>query len=791
VRILLLERESGDGVQWWDQLMTTDSGSALIRQSLHAPARALAPLGASVQAILRAWLVAGAPAAVAQLPPADDKYWRETAERTEGLPLLIGIAAAAFSRAPGVVLLRSMKEMLKAVLDRELERWRLRCGNQQQLFDAVVTINGLGTLLRGLPLVTATDFVALTTAKQVLVIQDEATGQSRLPTAEWLARSGNFPEQLRLNNESILQALQPLVKQELLQEALEISRSLCPQRWTLQPDLVGALLLEEWWNPPPYFVTAAPTPVLDDAALTRLLAAAWTIAATHTVSTFIDLRNTTSSPALFRRALTRLTSVAADSGGSDTGGLEMLVFLLYNATFNVGKQKTSEADQQAYFDAISLLHQRYPDNVGITYRFLKTKIRQLAGQPIGAPASLSERTALLRQGCGILASWSEPESFFYLSLADQLQIVSSFAWEQQDGDLLAEVMAAARLLHARFTDDTKLRSVLTRYYARQAAIVAGMRQVPGHTGADTLTLRSSLLPPVADAILDDIASPAGLDQESKESLALALLNVSMARSLIESKKDVEALRARIAAVASCLPAELARRITLQFLYNLHTACLREDDLVAATAALRQADLAQRLCRVQSIAYLAMIRQGAQVGAKAGDWDHFDKHAAALPPCLHLLDGDNEVFEHMAAALDGLLDPAVPVASRQRFADLLATAEAAGGIGNAMIDLCRGKRALLGIQLAVNQDEASGELQILLGMMRAHVGIEAFQQAAAEACLEFWVRHTKQDFGQVHPHFTISQHAPKTLQLTILSAALDAPLIGFMVPMVDVPRALAP
>ncbi|MBZ2210071.1 SMEK domain-containing protein [Massilia soli] len=758
VRVLLLEREAGPGVDWWDKLLKTNSQLTRILQSRYKDPLALARLNALGMQIMQAWLEAGAPDVVGMLPAAGDAYWQKLDEVTEGRPLLLGIAAAAFARAPNDLSVRSMKEMLSAVLERELDRWRDHC-NSPALFDAVIKLVCVGTLLRGLPLLTAHDSILVRSPdnEKVLIIEDTATGAQRIPTVEWLERHGHVPEQLRSHNECVFQALEPLIGSGLRPQALMAARVLCPQRWTLQPDLLGEFLIEELWNAPPYFDLSRTLPLLDDASLDQLLRAAWAISAAECISTLVDLKTTCHLPAAFQRALTRLTTVAIASETSGSVKLEALASLLFNSTIKVGKEKPAPKTRNAFVDAVRQLHASFPGDVKIEYRWLKLELTQF-GENKDQDASLARRRQVLTDGCALLGQLGdlEPEPFLYLSLVDQLAILASAAWTQRSASDLIEIIAAARTMQGSFLQNADLSEVLVGFYRVQAQAVAGLESDLDVQDPAIRSVVEAAVPALEAGLLALIASGRKYPDGGQRSLAWAVLNLSLARSSTGTTADVAALKACIERAAQWLRPDEALEIRLRYLFNLHTAWLREGDFAQATAVFIEAKkrLEKQPNAPEASPFIAMAVQGLRAAAHAGNWPHFEKHCEGLMACIRHLPDDEQNHHMLTTALHTLVDSSCPSKIRRHVSDLLAMA--ANGPRNVagLQGLCRIALEVSKLRNAKDRDSASNALQTVLTLARARADDWAFKEFATEACLQYWADHTDGNRGKVGNDFEI-------------------------------------
>lgn len=758
VRVLLLEREAGPGVDWWGKLLKTNSQLTRILQSRYKDPLALAHLNALGMQIMQAWLEAGAPHVVGMLPAAVDPYWQKLDEVAEGRPLLLGIAAAAFARAPNDLSVRSTKEMLGAVLERELDRWHDHC-NSPALFDAVIKLVCVGTFLRGLPLLSAHDRVFVTSLdkEKVLLIEDAATGIKRLPTVEWMARHGHVPEQLRSHNDNVFQALEPLIGSGLLPQALMAARALCPHRWTLQPDLLGEFFIEKLWNAPLYFESSRTLPLLDATSLNDLLRAAWAISAAQCISTLVDLKDTCHLPAAFQRALTMLTSVAIASETSGSAKLEGLASLLFNSTIKVGKEKPAPESRNAFVDAIRQLHASFPGDVKIEYRRLKLELSQL-GESKDREASLARRRQLLTDGCALLRQLGdlEPEPFFYLSLSDQLTILASAAWTQRSTSDLIETIAAAHTIQGSLLPNAYLSDVLAGFYQEQAQAVAGLESDLNVQDPAIRSVVEAAVPALEAGLLHLIASGRTYHDGGQRPLAWAVLNLSLARSSTGTTTDVAALRESIERAAQWLRPDEACEIRLRYLFNLHTAWLREGDLSQATAVFIDAKrrLEKQSNPLKASPFFAMAVQGLRTAANARTWPYFEKHCEALMACIRHLPDDEQNHYMLTTALHTLVDSSCPSKTRRHVSDLLAMAANSARNVNGLQGLCRIALEVSKLRSAVGRDSASKALQTVLTLARARADDWAFKEFATEACLHYWADHTDGNHGKVGNDFEV-------------------------------------
>ncbi|MGO4394723.1 trypsin-like peptidase domain-containing protein [Variovorax sp. M-6] len=545
VRVLLLEREAGKETGWWDELLPRHAAeTATFRQHMHGEPRVLGGIQDCQRELLKAWLAAGAPDRLDRLPPPEAGFWADLAKASEGRPLLVGVAAAAFQRQDTVPDVLRMPELLRPIVERELRQWRQKCPDEIR-FGHAVTVIGIGTLLRGLPLLGPDDPILVhgkgESGPELLLIPGP-DGLHRLPTLRELDRlPALVVERVKASMSRVLGELGALMPGVPLQSTLQTGHDMCPTRWSLEPDMFGELLLDGLWNEPAYFDRNAPLPVLSDAQLQASLVTAWRIDAARTIATLADLRQTTSDATAFVRALRLLAEgVAAGSTGKpDDTLLDALAFVLFNASVRVARQRSSQAQVDAIGAALERLSATFPDSGSIAYRHFKMVLRRSVDDDIDRRENLRRR-ALAMAPKQIPEIQAHPADAIELHWCDTLVRLVNEAIERADLALMADIIASGRLLQASFAQRSPLYEELVKVYAAIATANATPAASPGAT--TRLTLTAELVASLAEGIVACLEAPAGIVAPPlRTRLFRALVNLSWANAQLRRGEVVRPL----------------------------------------------------------------------------------------------------------------------------------------------------------------------------------------------------------------------------------------------------------
>lgn len=550
VRVLLLEREAGKETGWWDELLPRHAAeTATFLQHMHGEPRVLGGIQDCQRELLKAWLEAGAPERLDRLPPPQAEFWNDLAKASEGRPLLVGVAAAAFQRQDTVPDVVRMPELLRPIVEREVRQWRQKCPDETR-FGHAVTIIGIGTLLRGLPLLGPDDPILVHGPGESgpeLLLMPAPGGTHRLPTLRDL---NHLPalvvERVKASMSRVLGELATLMPGVPLQSTLQAGHDMCPTRWSLEPDMFGELLLDDLWNEPAFFDRHALLPVLSDAQLQASLMAAWRIDASRTIATLADLRQTTSDAAAFVRALRLLAEGAATglAGELDETRLNALSYVLFNASVRVARQRSSQAQVDLMGAALERLSAAFPDSSSVSYRNFKILLRRSANSDIDRRENLRRR-ALAMAPKQIPEIVAHPADVIELHWCDTLVRLVSEAIERADLALLAEIIASGRLLQASFAQRSPLYEELVKVYAAIASANVKGGSPPGATVQ--LVLTADLVASLAEGIAACLDLPAGVVAPPlRARLFYAMVNLSWANAQQRNGAVVRLLVSRIA-----------------------------------------------------------------------------------------------------------------------------------------------------------------------------------------------------------------------------------------------------
>ncbi|MGZ8159999.1 MAG: SMEK domain-containing protein [Methylobacter sp.] len=550
VRILLLEREADHSAEWWRTLLASTSANALmLSQYQYAAPLNLSVLSDYSHPIMEAWLTAGAPHTLVHLPPQDAPFWAKLNQMTEGRPLLIGIVAAAFAHKPESFEILPMDRLLHPILSREVLRWRESSPSPEE-FTSVVSLIGVATLLRGLPLPTEESLVACITeeTRELLLLKDEKTGLYEIPSLKWL--NENAPHllpstEIEHQHNKIVSLLGAMIPPDKVDTCLSLVQNLCPPAWTLQPDLIGEFFLDELWGKAMFYNSARVLPYLDDSLLQRQLLVAWRISPHSVLNTLSQLKNSTSSPPAYVRALILLTS--AISAGEPTSDEAMQEFsrLLYNAIVRIGNNKTSTPLLDQLSHALTQLAVEFPENNDIAYRHLKGL--SICASRLKGADQLAVCTELLTRSPKLIAEMKANSlDHFELYWADNLTRLIKDAWEKRDGELLSDVLNSAVILQSNFSSSCELYDILSKLYDWIARRLAGIDLLQDELTSDVEVLTRRFALQIEEDVYHCAKCGNGsLSQSAETNLAWSLINISFAYSKIGDIEHTVDIRSHI------------------------------------------------------------------------------------------------------------------------------------------------------------------------------------------------------------------------------------------------------
>lgn len=668
VRILLLEREADHSAEWWRTLLAPTSTNALmLSQYQYAAPLNLSALGDYSHSIMEAWLTAGAPHTLVHLPPQDAPFWAKLNQMTEGRPLLIGIVSAAFAHKPESFEILPMDRLLHPILSREVLRWRESSQSPEE-FTSVVSLIGVATLLRGLPLPTEESLVACITeeTREVLLLKNEETGLYEIPSLKWL--NENAPHllpstEIEHHHNKIVSLLGAMIPLDKVNTCLSLAQNLCPPTWTLQPDLIGEFFLDELWSKAMFYNSARLLPYLDDSSLRRQLLVAWRISPHRTLNTLSQLKNSTSSPPAYVRALILLTS--AISAGEPTSDEAMQEFsrLLFNAIIRIGNNKTSTPLLDQLSHALAQLAVEFPENNGIAYRHLKS-LSICASRLKGADQFAVCKELLARAPKFIAEMKANSLDHFELYWADILTLLIKSAWDKWDGELLSDILNSAVTLQSNFSSPCELYDILSELYNWIAERLAGIDLPQNELTSDVEVLTRRF----AFQIEEDVYHCAkcgneSLSQSAATHLAWSLVNISFAYSKIGDIEHTVEIRSHIERACESLGnTEETRTMRIRSMLNVQTVLLNQSTLNKAYDTVADAArlYAEGLPEAGVLSYLAMIARMLEAAVTRADITGFRQQFKLLVKIIPSLHDTSEIRAWLVYALDAATLPSPDV-----------------------------------------------------------------------------------------------------------------------------------
>jgi hypothetical protein len=657
LRILLLEREAGITAEWWKELVGENTSStALITNHLHSVPLLLESLRNDIAPLTAAWLDAGAPEVLRLLPDADAEFWTQVAEVTEGRPLLVGLVAAAFSRAPRNFQVPALKKLLQPILRRELRRWESACNSKQE-FETVKSLIALNTLLRGLPLPQKDHRIVVSTGNdEWLLIKDKHTGQLRIPSVGELSNHDEVMTQLQQRYARVLTVLKGLVPAQMLNDSLKRVMELCPVSGTLQPDLIGEYFLDELWRPRILFEADAYLQELEDDSLKASLIAAWNINALRVLETLDQLKKTTTCANGYVRALAALASVASvasEQQNTMPTALIALARLLHNTLIRVGKEKPTEDQFKLIFDALLHLKDQFPGNQDIAYRYLKS-LPAFARQNLDSPKAIAACRSIVSLAPAFLNEIKNiPTDKFELFWADNLLVSALDAWNRKDLESLRQVLGSATVLYENFGHSTEIVRIVAKFFNDIAELISETRYDSEKiVDQAVIPFAKAFAGPIATAVIK-CSTANNLDQRTKNLLSWTFLNISLTYSKLDAFDELLALQLEVPRVQSLLGTAIdAAETQAKLNFNFQMGHLKTNNISGAYACLDDVRaLVTRSCPDEiALLCLLMIKRLVPVAIEAQDLKNYLMLVQTLLDWAPMLSQSPEIVNYFSESL---------------------------------------------------------------------------------------------------------------------------------------------
>jgi hypothetical protein len=615
LRVLLIDRDLSDSADVWLRVLPPGAvDTAHILGYRHSTSLPIEGVDEQIRDIFKAWLEAGAPERVADLTKLKPSFWKQLREETGGRPLLLGVAAAAFAK-DRKIRIKSLETPLSALLTREFRRWQeaLRDGDY---FDDAVALIAIATLLRGLPLPQRDDQIIVVMRSEDkednVFMLTGPDGQQSLPS---FADLHLLPESVRNRvdlatlRDMVFVALKEILPENAVSKLIATCRELCPPRWALEPDLFGELFLDRYWAKPILMQPDRMLPVLEDHALERLMLAAWHIRPLSVISTLDELRLTTTDPDAFVRALSALV-LAVTKSQTVSDYLDQLAVTVYNSLIRIAQEKTSAHLIVALMSALKALHQRYPDNGDIAYRYLKGLISQ-------SKTSDFEQVVLLRKEFAELAVkligqiQARSQDRVDLHWGDTVVVLILAGAQTGDRTILELSFASARELRRTFGNAPDVVELLCNAYFKAAMHFGGMDQKDHIASQIAQTLASEFGAGLADEVdflLRD-QRPVDIPQNTRTRLVQTLVNLNRAASLrgddTELVRTAQWVNEHIERVENRIDSS---QIRMNVLYNRTVVALAKRDFTEARALLKSARAlySQGVNAITASTYLSIV-----------------------------------------------------------------------------------------------------------------------------------------------------------------------------------------
>lgn len=255
LRLLLLERGYNDTVGWWAELTQDLSPrSVAVKGTLYKSPLSLPPLGGQTEGFLTALRDKLDPADSKQLEIALTALGEETIlELTQGgNPLLLMLLAAELlsdSATKGGLSIDT-GTLAERHFARELDLLKARCDAAQLRFSVMLELLFLTTSCAPINLLLEHDMLFLPVGESILLFTDEQ-GKYRVPTVAEL-RAANIGVDVDSLKQPMLNSINSVLEIDDVQAYLSVldETGLCPYRYAIQPDLIGAVLLNLIFNSP-------------------------------------------------------------------------------------------------------------------------------------------------------------------------------------------------------------------------------------------------------------------------------------------------------------------------------------------------------------------------------------------------------------------------------------------------------------------------------------------------------------------------------------------------------------
>lgn len=653
LRLLLLEREASSNADWWNELVGTNGVlKNRIRNHQYAEPLTLRSLKLQSEEILRAWVKEGAPELLSELPASQSEFWNRVREVSQGIPLVIALVAAAFSRAPSMTYVPALPDLMRPILNKEIFRWKAACTDEQS-FVWLVQLLALAALVRGLPVFQADHRIVVSTGddESIFLIKDRETQQMRIPTFEELKGHTVIFEHLTNHQKALWDTLTLLVPGDRLNSTVKLALESCPPTAVLQPDLIGEFFIDELWLPRLPFSTSAPLPPLSDTLLESVIGSAWRISSYRLIETLEALKKTTTCVEGYVRIITMLVGTACAAHTPPERSISMLAGLLYNATIRLGTEKSNARQSQHMFGLLSDLMEKFPNSQAVAYRHLKahmsiSKHLKTEKEIINNAQKLTEKAIEL---VGMIKN--NPQDQVELYWADSFTILSVAGIQNNCKELTLAALASAQHLQDNFYGSLEVMTLLSAQYKNIAQHVA---EVYGDNYAlgDEIAPVAKLVLPVLQVQVVKAIKNCGHDQALRVQLTWALINIMFASAKLEEPETVLSLHVEVMrSIPKISDASIATAMKVKSVFNAQTAFLQKGEIegLFQSVGKLKVDFENSYSDEGAAAYLGMLERVLKMGFITESGKFIDNFNRLLSVYTYLSD-DASVMKPFSQAL---------------------------------------------------------------------------------------------------------------------------------------------
>ena len=745
LRILLLERESGATEEWWNILTGANSpANAMIMNNQFKASLQLKSLANFIPELTAEWLKTGGPQALPFLPSAESEFWKQVATITEGRPLLIGLVAAAFSRQPTILEVPPLHKLLQPVLQREIRRWKELCSDDSE-FDAVKKLIALNTLLRGNPLPQGNHRIIVSNCSgetpKLLLIEDKDTGKLKIPSIEEVSDDEQVMAIVRERYSQVALELKQLVAETTFQVCMKRVVELCAVNGALQPDLIGEFYLDELWRPRVFFEPDAALQELEDSSLKKLLTTAWNISAVRLIGTLEELKNTTTSPDGYVRALTTVTSIAHSQQPGTSKILTELARLLLNSQIRIAKAKPSATQFKLLFNTLRNLKEHFASNREIAFRHLKSLL-VFARQNPGTREALEAYEKIVREAPGYLQEIkSITVDRFELSWGDALLESASDALKRRDTDLLQEVFDSAQVLYEHFGASAEVTSMGIKLIHDVAELISEPSLSEEKFIDETFEL-------LADKFANQMANAAikfstakNLDQRAKNLLAWTFLNTCLCYIKLEQcdlllslEKEARRARLRMESPIHAAEAQVKLKLMIQKAYLIKGETERAYECQKEVGGLVMNDCPDKI----SLACLLMIDRLVEVAIVANDQKSLLRLAQTLIEYAPKLSESPSAVHIFSIPFTKFTNHLFPISIATPLHELLQTHhQTLASDGRACSQLCIATKLYINMWMCSDRDQKLRNLTALYEVAQSKPDFRSLADIAILASVIYW------------------------------------------------------